>query len=1575
MGWLVSSVLWLLTCMMSLFEQILCESVPDSVDAVVSLVQKAASQCADKREWSRRVVAGVVWSAARGAVDLSGLERGFCEVNKASSEVWHAVVVESVTLLWHLHGACSDPGASKEALGSSIRRLVQGIPSDLVAVALPDACIGTSRLVPSLLPAVRRAGTGRFYKQSKYNLLAEASEGFAKSVLEVVAETPASPALAVEHLRAYVGRFRVDANRLLDLTLCGLERGVSELALAGLRRSVKQAAGVPPLLARKRLLSLRQALPFARLAELSSTYNRLFDTFSEASLPHLWGFHIAAADQPREEQEAGADASSLLPTPASEGMSGGGTSFASSITTALLLCQGRLSVADVLAHVQAGAGGAAVQEALSEACASYSVLSLGGSSVGAGVKDLQTTAQAPPGLGSAGYILGSTPISVSGVWSGSPGASASHLHDGAGLVPAAQHARCLRCPEAALAALTCKDGLVGIVRGLVVLSTSAAARCLEQGGSLASGKVGSLAAADWNSVSGAASVHCTAWHLAMELLAVHGEGGGTHPGICPPLATCLIDLALLLLPAGAEASIALLQRVAPVVACLGLGLSQSRELFKRLCACCAALAQSGSPPSSSESRVDAASPRGVVLSWMQYVIVPALAACGADRSASSAVWSCLGALPWHLRYAVYAHMLRDVYGGAPAVVPVHLCGDATHLCAPPARLGVGMDLFGKLMGLRADTETKQALKRVAEDTIRRAGQQFGKVAPCNGLVLFQTLLTSLQQYANLIDLVTSQGMWSMSPMSLDQAVYSLTALAASQRAALQEDGLTPQPWLSAVSAFCCTFVRRFPSAPIQGLMFQLQRRLLCGDLHPVWPLKALVEGGVGVTHVADIADSAVQGLAGPSLLKQVTAMVRSEDLPKAQGVAHFVKVLLRNQQAGKAPPLSVLLLALAQLRGQVLYGESSASLPLKIMGARYDAVHSLLLQLLEVVQGGELTAPQLAEALPSVADLFTSFSLPTATAWALVRPLIRAVTYPGGCAVLRGGEQVKVAAWEESGGAESPPDHVEGEDAGSGVAASEGQPAAATQASDPSGDAAPTEQVDSSKALNVGVVASPLHALRSTGMRKGVEVLLQVAPAQVLRTKDGASISTPSSGSVWDSLSSSLYSAFWSHDAPDIFFPQGAYSASIAALKSSSAAAQRALDSHTATPAERKAAAAQAAEAQANLAELEKSMSSHRAHTEAVLAALEVLAPTFVPRSTRVEVWYHFSHMCTVPRALLSPQDALFAARFILLLHELDVPNLSSIKLFTQTLACCVSTLPACTEVEAVNLGIFLREVLSQLMVWSDGKTFEAERQLRKSWRKKFSQPALISHREYLTCMNAWDNRLCTVFEVLLKTGEHTHIKNSILVLRRLHGLYPFAKAKGSKILRQVEAVRDTDSRQDLKTLARGFHAMLSPRLEGLPASIHADDGRRVKSVPPAPSQPPVASQAVRRDTRPAPAQSERKDWAGRRPAGGRGSSLQVSRGGEAFAGDAPRDGDGRPRASPPPPRDHFGGRGGHGHAQGHHRGGQPHRPGGPEPQRGTKRPRDGDRGGGGMHGPKGARRDDRGGPGSRRGPPRGVRR
>ncbi|WFD41584.1 THO2 plays a role in transcriptional elongation [Malassezia psittaci] len=198
---------------------------------------------------------------------------------------------------------------------------------------------------------------------------------------------------------------------------------------------------------------------------------------------------------------------------------------------------------------------------------------------------------------------------------------------------------------------------------------------------------------------------------------------------------------------------------------------------------------------------------------------------------------------------------------------------------------------------------------------------------------------------------------------------------------------------------------------------------------------------------------------------------------------------------------------------------------------------------------------------------------------------------------------------------------------------------------------------------------------------------------------------------------------------------------------------------------------------------------------------------------------------CLHPRALLSPVDAMFAAKFLRTLHLNGTRNLPTLAVYDAVFRQHVApTLFAATENEARNYARFLAGVLHDTQSWLLSEDIYAREALgenlpgfRLSWqgmrgmRKRDSDQPLTWYA-YRGIVLQWHQSLCDAFSVCLSSDEYMRIRNAIVVLNRVSAHFPLYEQHGKQLEASVDHLIHTETRGDLKVLAQGLAATLRKR-------------------------------------------------------------------------------------------------------------------------------------------------------------------
>jgi len=353
----------------------------------------------------------------------------------------------------------------------------------------------------------------------------------------------------------------------------------------------------------------------------------------------------------------------------------------------------------------------------------------------------------------------------------------------------------------------------------------------------------------------------------------------------------------------------------------------------------------------------------------------------------------------------------------------------------------------------------------------------------------------------------------------------------------------------------------------------------------------------------------------------------------------------------------VLLILLAQLREKVLFDESKGSVKqVKLIGNLYDKCHRTMNILLAFLTDGsedsldkshekfEGAIENYAKSLPLLPKLYKEFGLRHADAWALCRPLIRA----------------SLTFAKDATKSESTPDFL-----------------------------------------------IPFYPF-SDDMKESYSIMIP-----------------PKS---WNHISPIIFQTFFSYSIYDLIFPEERYQTEIARVKKEIdrlLMLQKGGKDAIGMQSSMAAAVAAAGGTQRDIRQATAFTKSHdldlqryrqsaemmtfdlkrqKEHCDNVRASIKQLSEQFFSDLSGcngvMESASVFFTTCVYARCLLSPEDAMYCAHFIMMLHETGTPGFYTIELFDIIVSALVGSLYSITEDEAGCLGIFFSIIWETIVKW-----------------------------------------------------------------------------------------------------------------------------------------------------------------------------------------------------------------------------------------------------------------------------------
>ena len=472
---------------------------------------------------------------------------------------------------------------------------------------------------------------------------------------------------------------------------------------------------------------------------------------------------------------------------------------------------------------------------------------------------------------------------------------------------------------------------------------------------------------------------------------------------------------------------------------------------------------------------------------------------------------------------------------------------------------------------------------------------------------------------------------------------------------LAEDGVNPAQWLSSLETFTGAFYKKFPEVESDGILSYIMRRLKGGQVLELGVLQTLLKmaGGYGFADpgsVASLSQIQLDGRCGSQLLKRETADFGIVEKVNKKSSKRLRSVLQDNGRG------AVFLILLSQIRSSILYGASKGKTKqIKLIGNLYDNCQKTLCLMLSFLtdyteeqeheakcDGKDSLISNYGVSLPSLGDLHDIYGVETAVAWMLYRPLIR-----------------------------------------NSLFAEEGS--------------------------------------EKTAYRETPQTM-----------KDRYSSMLPEES--WIYISPLLFEKFYLYALYDMHCPEERYKIEIARLKKEVdrlAQLQKGGSAAKGTMASLAAAAAAAGATEREIREATAFTKSHEQELERTRRNSVVLSSDLVKQSRhcdiiRNDVQSHkdslffksprddstcatakmFLTHCVYPRCLLSPEDAMYCAKFVFLLHQIETPRFYTLQYFDVFVNAIVGCLYCVTEDEAGCLGILLEETWKIINQWRYDENF-----------------------------------------------------------------------------------------------------------------------------------------------------------------------------------------------------------------------------------------------------------------------------
>lgn len=299
---------------------------------------------------------------------------------------------------------------------------------------------------------------------------------------------------------------------------------------------------------------------------------------------------------------------------------------------------------------------------------------------------------------------------------------------------------------------------------------------------------------------------------------------------------------------------------------------------------------------------------------------------------------------------------------------------------------------------------------------------------------------------------------------------------------------------------------------------------------------------------------------------------------------------------------------------------------------------------------------------------------------------------------------------------------------------------------------------------------------------------------------------------LWDDLSPKFFVTFWTLTTYDLEVPKISYEKEIDRLRLQIQATD---DNKELAPNKKKKEIERYRLLQEKLLDEQLKQDEHVKKVHQMLD--QDKNQWFQPKVQKMEMITQFLQHCLLPRCIFTPNDAIYCAEFVHLIHTIKTPNFSTLICYDRIFGDISYTMASFTENEANNFGRFLCQLLKIVMAWhKDKNIYDKECAKFPGFVSKFCEkdPVYVDFENYRHVCHKWHYKLTKAFIVCLDSGEYLQIRNSLIVLTRILPYLPVIASFGLAIEKRVDQIKEKEKekRPDLYALATGYSGQLKQK-------------------------------------------------------------------------------------------------------------------------------------------------------------------
>ncbi|KZW03863.1 hypothetical protein EXIGLDRAFT_715906 [Exidia glandulosa HHB12029] len=697
--------------------------------------------------------------------------------------------------------------------------------------------------------------------------------------------------------------------------------------------------------------------------------------------------------------------------------------------------------------------------------------------------------------------------------------------------------------------------------------------------------------------------------------------------------------------------------------------------------------------------------------------------------------------------------------------------------------------------VEAEREAKAIMRRLSTKTVTTLNRSVAKLAHCNPCILFAHMVNQVQAYDNMAEVVV-ESLKFCALMPFDVLLFIvLETLANPDKERLKDDGISVSQWLQSLASFIGILCRRYQQVDCSLILRYVVNRLRAQEVMEIIVLRELIAKMTGMQPPENMSEQQIVALSGGPILRieaiasETRGILLEKPLLHTRAMERFMTGL-NSQGMAKA-----LLVLIAKQRQLCLFTSSNVR-HLKALSTLYDSVHQVLTLFIDCLATG-LSPSVYSALLPSYKDLCQKYSMDPYMAIQIYRPKLHK----------------DIVAHIQARSKESA---EEAERRLKAALAAKREPSASSADTKGASTPDPTKSnpVKEEKPVTNGSTDSPMDAEPSPWLPLLEPVI-----------RDAEEVLGPR---VAELMGAPFFVTFWQLGLYDVNPPNKRYDEertrhTTLLKKTSDAIAD--VNTKSARVRELKTRKERIA---ASFEALGKEYSTMASNFEFTMKRLAREKQHWFPAATErsQELVQQILQHCIMPRALISPMDADFCSHFIKIVHERATPSFHTLRIYDKIFNDGVSSVVySCTENEARNLGRFLRNALQDLKAWSDPKSDFLEQTIKgstsllpgfqKQWNAtatSFTASDVVDKSVMRLLLRKWHMKLGVGLTQCVDGTEYMQIYNAIIILKELLPVMPRTDtnfAIGTSIHDCMKRCIAKETREDLKVLAQAYMAHL----------------------------------------------------------------------------------------------------------------------------------------------------------------------